>query len=132
MNRLLLSLYLSLLFNTIQAQLPIPEFQKGKAILRGTIANYNPNDDLNFRIGVPNIVMKDNETLFPTIETDGSFKVNIPLYHSTQVRIVIGSADLFILLSPGKETNVTINLNNPKSKQFIFGGPYATINNEWC
>ena len=58
MSRLLISLCLSLLFSTVQAQLSIPEFQKGKAILSGTISNYNPNDDLNFRIGVPNILMK--------------------------------------------------------------------------
>lgn len=132
MSRLLISLCLSLLFSTVQAQLSIPEFQKGKAILSGTISNYNPNDDLNFRIGVPNILMKDSEPLFPTIQTDGSFKVNIPLYHSTQIRMLIGSADLFILLTPEKETNVTINLNAPKGKQFIFRGQYATINNEWC
>ena len=80
MSRLLISLCLSLLFSTVQAQLSIPEFQKGKAILSGTISNYNPNDDLNFWIGVPNILMKDSEPLFPTIQTDGSFKVNIPLY----------------------------------------------------
>ncbi len=47
MSRLLISLCLSLLFSTVQAQLSIPEFQKGKAILSGTISNYNPNDDLN-------------------------------------------------------------------------------------
>ena len=40
MNRLFTCLCLSLLFNLAQAQLPIPEYQKGKAILSGTIANY--------------------------------------------------------------------------------------------
>ena len=43
MNRLFTCLCLSLLFNLAQAQLPIPEYQKGKAILSGTIANYHPN-----------------------------------------------------------------------------------------
>lgn len=33
MNRLFTCLCLSLLFNLAQAQLPIPEYQKGKAIL---------------------------------------------------------------------------------------------------
>ena len=42
MNRLFTCLCLSLLFNLAQAQLPIPEYQKGKAILSGTIANYHP------------------------------------------------------------------------------------------
>ncbi len=32
MNRLFTCLCLSLLFNLVQAQLPIPEYQKGKAI----------------------------------------------------------------------------------------------------
>ena len=56
MNRLFTCLCLSLLFNLAQAQLPIPEYQKGKAILSGTIANYHPNDNLIFKIGAPNIV----------------------------------------------------------------------------
>ena len=54
------------------------------------------------------------ETLFPTIEADGSFKINIPLYHNTQVRMTIGKADIVILLSPDKETNVAVNLSNRK------------------
>lgn len=132
MNKLIITLYLSLLCSIAQAQLPVPEYQKGKAILSGTIANYNPADNLMFKIGAPNIVMGSAETLFPTVEADGSFKIDIPLYHSTQIRIIIGNADFVILLSPEKETNVAINLSNPKGKQFIFSGQYATINNEWC
>ena len=132
MNRLFTCLCLSLLFNLAQAQLPIPEYQKGKAILSGTIANYHPNDNLIFKIGAPNIVMGTAETLYPTVESDGSFTINIPLYHHTQVRMMIGNADLVILLSPEKETNVAINLSNPPGKQFVFSGQYATINNEWC
>ena len=65
------------------------------------------------------------ETLFPTIEADGSFKINIPLYHNTQVRMTIGKADIVILLSPDKETNVAVNLSNPQGKQFVFSGQYA-------
>lgn len=132
MNRLFTCLCLSLLFNLAQAQLPVPEYHKGNATLSGTIINYNPNDNLDFKIGTPNIVMGSSEVLFPTIEPDGSFKISIPIYHSTQVRMMIGKADLVFLVSPEKETNVTINLNNPKGKKFIFSGEYATINNEWC
>lgn len=132
MNRLFTCLCLSLLFNLAQAQLPVPEYHKGNATLSGTIINYNPNDNLDFKIGAPNIVMGSSEVLFPTIEPDGSFKISIPIYHSTQVRMMIGKADLVFLVSPEKETNVTINLNNPKGKKFIFSGEYATINNEWC
>lgn len=132
MNRLFTCLCLSLLFNLAQAQLPVPEYHKGNATLSGTIINYHPNENLDFKIGAPNIVMGSSEVLFPTIEPDGSFKISIPIYHSTQVRMMIGKADLVFLVSPEKETNVTINLNNPKGKKFIFSGEYATINNEWC
>ena len=82
MNKLIITLYLSLLCSIAQAQLPVPEYQKGKAILSGTIANYNPADNLMFKIGAPNIVMGSAETLFPTVEADGSFKIDIPLYHT--------------------------------------------------
>ena len=132
MSRLFTFLCLSLLFNLAQAQLPTPEYKKGQAILSGTIANYNPDDNLIFKIGAPNIVMGTAETLYPTVEADGSFTINIPLYHSAQVRMIIGNADLVILLSPEKETNVTINLSNLPGKQFVYSGQYATINNEWC
>lgn len=119
MSRLFTFLCLSLLFNLAQAQLPTPEYKKGQAILSGTIANYNPDDNLIFKIGAPNIVMGTAETLYPTVEADGSFTINIPLYHSAQVRMIIGNADLVILLSPEKETNVTINLSNLPGKQFV-------------
>lgn len=132
MNRLFTCLCLSLLFNLAQAQLPVPEYQKGKAVLSGTIADYHPDDNLIFKIGAPNIVMGAAETLYPIVEADGSFTITIPLYHSTQARMIIGNVDLVILLSPEKETNVAINLSNPPGKQFVFSGQYATINNEWC
>ena len=57
MSRLFTFLCLSLLFNLAQAQLPTPEYKKGQAILSGTIANYNPDDNLIFKIGAPNIVI---------------------------------------------------------------------------
>lgn len=132
MRRLFILFCLSLLFNMTQAQLPVPEYHKGQAILSGRIANYHPNDNLTFKIGAPNIVMGAAETLYPTIEPDGSFKIAIPLYHSSQIRMIVGPEDLVILLSPEKETNVAINLAYPAGKQFVFSGQYATINNEWC
>ena len=64
MSRLFTFLCLSLLFNLAQAQLPTPEYKKGQAILSGTIANYNPDDNLIFKIGAPNIVMGTAETLY--------------------------------------------------------------------
>ena len=51
MNRLFTFLFLSLLFNIVQAQLRSPEYQKGKAILSGTIANYSPDDHPDLKIG---------------------------------------------------------------------------------
>ena len=50
MSRLFTFLCLSLLFNLAQAQLPTPEYKKGQAILSGTIANYNPDDNLIFKV----------------------------------------------------------------------------------
>ena len=69
MSRLFTFLCLSLLFNLAQAQLPTPEYKKGQAILSGTIANYNPDDNLIFKIGAPNIVMGTAETLYPYLST---------------------------------------------------------------
>ena len=110
-----------------------PSIKKDSAILSGTIANYNPDDNLIFKIGAPNIVMGAAEEHFiRLLKQMEVFTINIPLYHSAQVRMIIGNADLVILLSPEKETNVTINLSNLPGKQFVYSGQYATINNEWC
>lgn len=130
MNKLFLICCLYLLSNSVQAQLPAPEYHKGKATLSGKIVNYKPSNNLDFRIGAPNIVMHAAETLYPTIEADGSFSVAIPLYHSSQIRLLLGKADKTILMSPDKETTVTIDFGNPPGKQFIYGGEHATINNE--
>ncbi|MFR4462236.1 MAG: hypothetical protein ACLT63_15620 [Bacteroides xylanisolvens] len=53
---------LSLLFNSAQAQLPTPSIKKDKPS-EWDIANYNPDDNLIFKIGAPNIVMGTAETL---------------------------------------------------------------------
>lgn len=114
----------------IQAQLAFPLYHKGKAILTGKVENYRPSEDLDFRIGAPNIVMGTSESLFPTIEADGSFKVEVPLYHDTQVRMIIGKVEQTILLSPEKESGVIVNLQNKPGKQFCYSGEYAHLNNE--
>lgn len=132
MRQLCTLLCLSLLFSIAKAQLPVPQYQKGKATLSGTVENYHPNENLLFKIGAPNILMGAAETLFPTIEEDGSFKIDIPVYHITQVRMIIGKEDLVILMSPDKETNVTINLSNQPGERFVFSGQYSDFNNEWC
>lgn len=96
MSRLIISLTLFWILANVHAQLPAPEYHKGKAVLSGTIENYNPNENLAFKIGAPNIVMGAAETLFPTIASDGTFKIDIPLYHSTQARIMIGVAFVYL------------------------------------
>lgn len=131
MNRLFVFICISALFSMTQAQLPIPEYHKGKALLSGIIENYKPENDLKFMIGAPNLVMGSAETLFPTVKDDGSFSIDIPIYHATQIRMIIDKEDIYILLKPEEKTTVTINLNHPKGKQFVFGGTYATFNNEW-
>lgn len=116
MSRLLVFLCLSLLFNIAQAQLPAPEYQKGKATLIGKIVNYNPSENLDFRIGAPNILMGAATTLYPTIDADGTFKIDIPVYHDTQVRMCIGKADLVFLVSPDKKNRSVYQSECPARK----------------
>lgn len=130
MNKLFLICCLYLLSTSVQAQLPVPEYHKGKATLSGKIENYNPNDNLDFKIGVPNLILRGGDTLFPTIEADGSFHIKIGVYHSTQIALIIGNVGQRILVSPEKETSVVINLSNKPGKQFIYSGEYAGVNNE--
>ncbi len=109
MNRLFTCLCLSFVIQPGTSTITHPRISEGKnPDLSGTIANYHPNDNLIFKIGAPNIVMGTAETLYPTVESDGNFILIFLFYHHTQVRMMIGNADLVILLSPEKETNVAI------------------------
>lgn len=130
MNKYLLICLLLCLCGATQAQLSTPEYHKGIALLTGKVENYNPKEELKFMIGAPNIVMGTAETLYPSLNADGSFSISIPLYHATQVRIMVGGTDQTTLLSPNKETSININLNNLPGKQFVYSGEYASINNE--
>lgn len=130
MNKYLLICLLLCLCGATQAQLSTPEYHKGIALLTGKVENYNPKEELKFMIGAPNIVMGTAETLYPSLNADGSFSISIPLYHATQVRIMVGGTDQTTLLSPDKETSININLNNLPGKQFVYSGEYASINNE--
>lgn len=130
MNKLFITCCLLLLTATVQAQLPAPEYQKGIATLNGKIENYDPNSNLTFIVGVPNVILRNADNQFPTIEADGSFQLKVVVYHSTQLLLSVGKFRQRALVAPGKETSVIINLANQPGKQFIYSGEYATINNE--
>lgn len=130
MNKLFLLCCLYLLSTSVQAQLPVPEYHKGTATLSGKIENYNPNDNQTLIVGVPNLILRNADAQYPTIEADGSFQLKAVVYHSTQLILAIGNIRQHVLVSPGKEAKVVINLANKENKQFIFSGEYATLNNE--
>lgn len=130
MNKLFLICCLYLLSTSVQAQLPVPEYNKGTATLSGKIENYNPNDNQTLMVGIPNLILRNVDTQYPTIEADGSFQLKAVVYHSTQLILSIGKIRQHVLVSPGKETKVVINLANKEDKQFLFSGEYASLNNE--
>ena len=52
MNRLFTFLFLSLLFNIVQAQLRSPEYQKGKAMWRYVTSGYENSTEVSVEEGI--------------------------------------------------------------------------------
>lgn len=121
------------LFQSIEAQLPVLEYQPGIAILTGEIKNFNPQQNLDIRCSVPNLIMIKNEPIFIEPDSTGHFRQNIVLKYPTQVRVKIGKDNLYLLMSPdNREYHLSIEANDKGARMPVtISGPYAEINNSF-
>ena len=122
-----------------------PEFKNGTAVLKGHIADYKPDMNLKGRAWNFNLLNGGTEEYNITVQPDGDFTLEVPLYYSTSLNISSNFMNGLIYLKPGETTSVEINMpeicrsQSKKQKdkpslgeKYYFTGALAALNNESC
>ena len=122
-----------------------PEFKNGTAVLKGHIADYKPDMNLKGRAWNFNLLNGGTEEYNITVQPDGDFTLEVPLYYSTSPNISSNFMNGLIYLKPGETTSVEINMpeicrsQSKKQKdkpslgeKYYFTGALAALNNESC
>lgn len=120
-----------------------PEFKNGTAVLKGHIADYKPEMNLKGRAWNFNLLNGSTEEYNITVQPDGNFTLEVPLYYPTGLNIVSNFMNGLIYLKPGETTSVEINMpeicrsqskkqkNKPSlGEKYYFTGALAALNNE--
>lgn len=120
-----------------------PEFKNGTAVLKGHIADYKPDMNLKGRAWNFNLLNGGTEEYNITVQPDGNFTLEVPLYYSTSLNISSNFMNGLIYLKPGETTSVEINMpeicrsQSKKQKdkpslgeKYYFTGALAALNNE--
>ena len=118
--------------NNDKIQLPEPQYNPGIAILQGKIINYNSSDNLEVKIGIPNIILS-MERISLDIQEDGSFSQEISLQYAMQIGLAIGEQQQYIFMQPEDTVSyIEIDLQaGEKEQQFIYKGTYAELNRDF-
>lgn len=74
-------------------------------------------------------------TMYPTEPSDGTFELEIPIKYTDRVTLRFREKNYIILLNPGEEVGVTIDMKllenpNPKKPAVVFTGALADFNND--
>lgn len=120
-----------------------PEFKNGTAVLKGHITDYKPDMNLKGRAWNFNLLNGGTEEYNITVQPDGNFTLEVPLYYSTSLNISSNFMNGLIYLKPGETTSVEINMpeicrsQSKKQKdkpslgeKYYFTGALAALNNE--
>lgn len=131
--RSMLCLLFTSCIQLLYAQLPVAKYEPGIAILTGNIKNFNPEQNLDIRFAVSDLLMARSEPIFVEPDSTGHFREIVQLKYTTQVKVKIGDDYIFLLMSPdGQEYHLDIEANE-KARQMPVSvtGPYAAINNDF-
>lgn len=120
-----------------------PEFKNDMAVLKGHITDYKPEMNLKGRAWNFNLLNGSTEEYNITVQPDGNFTLEVPLYYPTGLNIVSNFMNGLIYLKPGETTSVEINMpeicrsQSKKQKdkpslgeKYYFTGALAALNNE--
>ncbi|MCI1681726.1 MAG: TlpA family protein disulfide reductase [Bacteroides sp.] len=100
--------------------LPQPKFKAGNAILSGKLLGYN-DMVLDMSVRYKEWLPVNSQSKEVKVNSDGTFRTEVPLLCPTGVLLNIGSLSYTLCLLPGKETVVTLNLPEiyiPQSRWF--------------
>ncbi|WP_300761267.1 thioredoxin-like domain-containing protein [uncultured Parabacteroides sp.] len=140
--------YSSLAGKKNPAEIPVlekPEFKNGTAVLKGHIADYKPDMNLKGRAWNFNLLNGGTDEYNITVQPDGNFTLEVPLYYPTSLNIASSFINGLIYPKPGETTFVEINMpeicrsQSKKQKdkpslgeKYYFTGASAALNNESC
>ncbi len=140
--------YSSLAGKKNPAEIPVlekPEFKNGTAVLKGHIADYKPDMNLKGRAWNFNLLNGGTDEYNITVQPDGNFTLEVPLYYPTSLNIASSFINGLIYLKPGETTFVEINMpeicrsQSKKQKdkpslgeKYYFTGASAALNNASC
>lgn len=129
----ILCLFATCLFQLVNAQLPVAEYQPGTAILTGEIKNFNPEQNLDIRCSTSDLIMMRTDPIFIQPDSTGHFRQTVTLKYTTQVRVKIGKDHLYLLMSPDDhEYHLAIEANEKGAQMATsISGPHAEINNSF-
>ncbi len=105
--------YSSLAGKKNPAEIPVlekPEFKNGTAVLKGHIADYKPDMNLKGRAWNFNLLNGGTDEYNITVQPDGNFTLEVPLYYPTSLNIASSFINGLIYLKPGETTFVEINM----------------------
>jgi len=123
--------------------LEAPQLKAGNATLKGQLLGYLPEMNWKINLYINNPITRKQEGLDVSVQEDGSFELQVPLITTMQVLFRTPICNNYILLSPDKETDIYIDLQQkscqelqhrvdkcPDSKYMYFSGANAEINNQ--
>lgn len=137
------SIKIAAIANENTSILETPKWNAGDAVLKGHIYGYQPELDSQAKVGMANPVMGTHTSFQTTIDESGNFELKVPMICSMQVNVYFPRYWGQILLTPGKETTLYLDLQQQcqqearlridKSKAATcayFTGENADINNQ--
>lgn len=120
-----------------------PELKTGTGILTGKLIGFPTDLDLTLDAWVFNILKGGADEYKVPVQTDGSFKLEVPLLHISRVGLMSNIFHTDLYLKPGETSSVEVNLpeicrqsskihdKSPSlGEKFYFSGTLAALNNE--
>lgn len=123
--------------------LPKPELKQGTGTLTGKFVGYKPGMEDEVPVWVFSVLTGNADQYTMNIKADGSFKLEVPLLHISDVVLSGNSSHARFYMEPGGTTTIEINMpeicrtqskiqhSKPSlGSEFFFTGPLADLNNE--
>ena len=97
-------------------QLPVKQYNKGTATIKGKIVDYKPNLNINLSYLCFDEVTSEENTVKIPVADDGSFTASADVWATTEGSLMIDEHILKLVVAPGETTEVYIKLANLKDK----------------
>lgn len=123
--------------------LPKPELKPGTGTLTGKFVGYKQGMEDEIPVWVFSILTGNADQYIVNIKPDGTFKLEVPMLHISDVVLSGNSSHARFYMEPGETTSIKINLpeicrgqsqilhsKSSLGSDYFFAGPLADLNNE--